>query len=104
MSETHHPAEAPFELRPFLDDDGRLRQWPTKMKKQLAAYAWLATFFEFGREYSEKEVNEILRGAHTFEDWALLRRGLYDHRYLDRESDGSRYRRLARPTSGTAVS
>jgi hypothetical protein len=87
----------PVELRHFLDSEGRLRQWPGKLKKQLAAYAWLATLFEFGREYSEKEVSEVLRTAHTFEDWAILRRGLCDHRYLEREADGSRYRRVVRP-------
>jgi hypothetical protein len=88
---------APDELRRFVDDSGRLRQWPAKMKKQLAAYAWLATLFESGREYTEKEVNRILRSAHTFEDWALLRRGLVDYRHLDREPDGSRYRRITPP-------
>ena len=52
----------------------------------------LAGRFEAGREYSEAEVNFLLIEAHTFGDWALLRRSLVDWRYLDRESDGSRYR------------
>ncbi|WP_210651082.1 DUF2087 domain-containing protein [Nocardioides sp. SYSU D00065] len=47
--------------------------------------------FETGREYSEKEVNEILLGVH--EDFAYLRRELVNYRYLERE-DG-RYRTAA---------
>ena len=86
---------APRELRPFLDEAGLLRQWPTRFKVQRMAAALLARRFEPGREYGEKEVNELLTREHTFGDWALLRRFLVDHRFLDRESDGSRYRLTA---------
>ena len=64
---------------------------------QLMAIAYLATKFETGREYREREVNQVLVEWHTFGDWALLRRLLFDWRYMDRESDGSRYR-LRPPT------
>lgn len=83
--------ELPRELRPFVDDDGRIRQWPTRQKVQRMAVALLARRFEPGREYTEKEVNALLMDGHTFADWALLRRVLYDWQFLDRESDGSRY-------------
>ncbi len=78
-------------LRPFFDDAGRLRQWPTKFSLQQAALAWLASAFEPGRRYTEKQVNEVLNAHHTFGDWALLRRGLCDARLLVRETDGSAY-------------
>ena len=81
----------PRELRPFMDDDGRLRQWPTRQKTQRMAVALLAGRFEPGRVYSERQVNELLLEWHTFGDWALLRRMLNDWGYLDRERDGSRY-------------
>ena len=84
-------ASLPRELRPFVDEDGRLRQWPTKQKTQRLAAAFLAARFEPGRVYNEPQVNELLLGWHTFGDWALLRRVLFDWGYLDRESDGSRY-------------
>ena len=84
--------DIPRELRPFIDDEGRLTQWPARQKLQRMAAALLATRFEPGREYSERQANELLRQWHTFEDWALLRRVLYDWNYLDRERDGSRYR------------
>jgi hypothetical protein len=90
----------PRELRPFVDDGGRMTQWPVRRKVQLMAIAYLATKFEPGREYLEREVNEVLVEWHTFGDWALLRRLLFDWRYMDRERDGTRYR--LRPPTETA--
>lgn len=81
----------PRELRPFVDDQGRIEQWPSKQKTQRMVAEYLATKFESGRNYNESQVNELLNTWHRFEDWALLRRVLFDWRYLDRESDGSRY-------------
>src|SRR5262245_23948308 len=83
--------ELPRGLRPFLDEDGRLVQWPSRFKIQRMAAALLATRFEPGRNYVEKEVNAVLMQGHTFGDWALLRRVLCDWQFLDRESDCSRY-------------
>jgi len=68
------------------------------------AAAHLAAQFEPGREYHEREVNELLLDWHTFGDWALLRRVLYDWRYVDRESDGSRYWLRPSPTPPAAAS
>lgn len=81
----------PRELRPFLDQEGRLKQWPTKQKTQRMAIARLAARFEPHREYNERQVNELLLEWHTFGDWALLRRMLFDWGYLDRKRDGSWY-------------
>ena len=48
--------------------------------------------------YTEKEVNAILNRCHTFEDWALLRRELFERGYLNRERDGSTYWRTPKTT------
>lgn len=96
-------SDLPRELRPFVDDEGRLIQWPVKQKIQRMAADLLVTRFEPGREYAEKEVNALLTAWHTFGDWALLRRMLCDWHYLTRESDGSRYRLLARPPEERAA-
>lgn len=90
----------PRELRPFVDDDGRLTQWPARQKVQKQATAFLARRFELGREYTEREVNALLQDAHTFADWAMLRRVLFDWCFLDREADGSRYRLRNAPPWG----
>ena len=81
----------PRPLRPFIDEVGRISQWPTRQKTQRMAAALLARRFVPGRDYTEKEVNALLMDGHTFADWALLRRRLYDWGFLDRESDCSRY-------------
>jgi hypothetical protein len=89
-------------LRRFLDDEGRLRQWPTRRKHQILALEYLAALFEPGRDYTEREVNQRLLSRHTFGDWALLRRALCDFGFLDRHGDGSRYwRRPPKDTPGT---
>jgi hypothetical protein len=92
----------PRELRPFVDDDGRLTQWPTRQKVQRMAIAYLAGKFERGREYREREVNEVLVAWHTFGDWALLRRLLFDWSHMDRERDGTRYRLREAPSADAA--
>ena len=51
----------------------------------------LAGKFEAGRIYGEGEVNEILRRFHSFGDWALLRRELFENGRLDRDARGARY-------------
>ena len=82
----------------LFDSRGRLVQWPSKFAVQRMAMWLLWTRFEARRVYTEKEVNEVLKAAHTFGDHATLRRELINHRLLERESDCSEYRRLpARP-------
>jgi DNA-binding transcriptional ArsR family regulator len=96
------PADYPRELRRFLDAQGRATAWPTKRRDQLLLLEFLASKFDFDRDYTEKEVNAVLvEHMHPiFKDYAIIRRELYNYRYLDRERDGSRYWRLARPAPG----
>lgn len=81
-------------LKRFLDNDGRLRQWPAKQRFQTLALAYLAAKFELDRTYTEPEVNDTLNRWHTYGDWATLRRALVDARLLIRKRDGSEYRRV----------
>lgn len=82
----------------LFDSRHRLVQWPGKFAVQRMAMWLLWTRFEARRVYTEREVNEVLKAAHTFGDHATLRRELVNHRLLERKSDCSEYRRLpARP-------
>jgi hypothetical protein len=85
------PRAPALSARRFLDREGRLRVWPSRLRDQKLALAWLATHFEPGRRYHEREVNELLVRLHGFGDWALLRRALVDYGLVDREADGSAY-------------
>lgn len=80
------------EIERFLDGEGRLTAFPAKRKKKIHALFYLAQKFEPGRDYTERETNELLVAWHTFADPATLRRELYDYRFLDRSRDGRVYR------------
>lgn len=100
-SPTPQPADTrsaqPLELRRFLDETGRVVSWPARRKDQKLVLAYLAEQFEPGREYSEKEINLVLRQWDSGSDPATLRRDMYDEHLLDRTSDGARYWRPVDP-------
>jgi hypothetical protein len=83
--------EFPPELKNFVDDAGRLKQWPGKQKLQLAAMPVFAQTIPAGRCFTEREINALLNQHHTFEDETLLRRFLCDLGYLERTRDGREY-------------
>ncbi len=61
----------------------RIVQLPSSEKKYAVILRWLAERFEYGVQYPEKQVNEILTRHHP--DYALLRRELVDRGYMRRE-------------------
>ncbi len=65
--------------------DGKIEHIPTQLKKLEVVVRWLATHFEPGRRYTEKQVNEILLEYH--EDFATLRRELVNFHLLDRKNN-----------------
>ena len=78
-------------LSRYLDVEGRLKGWPSRRSVQLEALRYLADRLPAGVEWNEQELNILLKALHTFGDWALLRRDLYEVRLLDRSLDGRRY-------------
>lgn len=79
------------ELKTYLDDEGRLTGWPSKRSIQLVALDYLAQKLEAGKLYSERDVNTLLNGWHTFGDPALLRRELHELGRLNRSKNGAEY-------------
>lgn len=69
-------------LRAFFDGE-RLKQIPAQRKKRVIILRHLLTRFTPGREYSEREVNELLKVAN--EDYATLRRELVDYGFMTRD-------------------
>ncbi len=78
-------------LRNFLDDDGRLKQWPADPTLKTTALRYLASRFDFNKKYPEVGVNGILNRWHTFGDPALLRRELFERKMLGRTLDCRSY-------------
>jgi hypothetical protein len=79
-------------LKNFLHADGSLKQIPLQGSKMLIILNFIVDAFEFDTNYTEKEVNTILRRFHV--DTAALRRYLVDNGLMARESDGTRYWRV----------
>ncbi len=67
----------------------KLKVFFAKEKKKLVILAKIAEQFQFGRRYSEREVNELLRMI--YEDYALLRRYLVGYGFLERTRDCAEY-------------
>lgn len=76
-------------LRDFFDGQ-RLKEIPASQKKRLVILHWLAQQFALDTEYTEAQVNDLLRRHHA--DVATLRRELIEHRLLCR--DNNIYQRL----------
>jgi hypothetical protein len=89
-------AEKPDEVRKvlknYLNADGTLKQIPPQGNKLLIVLNFIVEAFAYDTDYTEKEVNTILRRFHV--DTAALRRYLVDNGLMARESDGTRYWRV----------
>lgn len=83
--------EQKVDIARFLNEEGQILCLPRKRTPRLAVLAYLAEKFEYGRDYTEKEVNGLCDQWHTFGDYFILRRELVDYGFLSRERDGSRY-------------
>src|SRR5215471_15866432 len=70
-------------LRTFLDADGRLASMPAKFSKRRYVLEHIVCAFEPGVQYSELEVNAVLRAFYG--DYVALRRYLIDADLMARE-------------------
>ena len=62
---------------------------PSKEKKKLIILQHILTRFDKEQRYSEKEVNEVLKGVHA--DFVSLRRHLIEYGFMERSDDGANY-------------
>ncbi|MEY5023170.1 MAG: hypothetical protein RL569_83 [Actinomycetota bacterium] len=82
------------EFKTYKDSDGRITRLPAKWSKKVKLSLALLEAFEFDVEYSEPELNEILKAY--LDDFALVRRTLVDMGYLERDRYGKSYRRVVK--------
>ena len=76
------PLAAAEKIRRDFFDGERLVQIPAARKKRVVILRHLLLRFDSERDYSEREINDLLRLAH--EDVATLRRELVDYGFLIR--------------------
>ncbi len=70
-------------LNNFFTKEGRLKHVPAQLKKKLIVLEQIVTRLESGRKYTEKEINEFIKGYH--EDFATIRREFIMHQFMYRE-------------------
>ena len=75
------------EIKSFMNESGQLVALPSKYKKKLIAYYYLATKIEVGRQYTESDINDVLNQWTIFRDSATLRREMYNKHLLNRTND-----------------
>ncbi|MBR5934386.1 MAG: DUF2087 domain-containing protein [Treponema sp.] len=81
------------EVKKYLDKNGKIIVWPKRKEDKTIVTEYLATKFESGKIYSEKEVNDIILNWHTFNDHTLLRRELVERKFLTRTPDCKQYQK-----------
>ena len=69
---------------------GKLRSIPVQRKKKIICYQKIASAFELGKTYEERELSDVIAGFH--EDYCTIRRDMISEGILVRE--GSKYTRV----------
>ena len=82
MAELFDERERDRVLRAFFEE-GRLKALPIKMKKRRYALDVFARRFDPGREYTEKEVNDLI--SPVYGDYCTIRRELADFGFMARD-------------------
>lgn len=75
----------------YYDSEKRLMQYPSKKPMRIIALIKIAEQTDPDRKYTEKEINEIIRANIAFGDIELIRREMYQYKFLGRLRDGSEY-------------
>ena len=84
-------AEKDQVLKRYFGPDNKLRikSFPAKEKRKIIIMQKIMGDFEANRQYTEAEVNQILKGY--YEDYVSVRRALVQYGFLDRNGDGTQY-------------
>jgi hypothetical protein len=69
--------------------DGPLTEFPTREKRKIVVLRHIVKNFELNKKYTEKEINEVLKGIYP--DFATIRRSLIEYGFMDRHDDCSLY-------------
>ena len=75
----------------YYDPDGRLIQYPSKKPMRIIALIKIAEQIDADRKYTEKEINGISKSNIAFSDIELVRREMFQYKFLGRLRDGSEY-------------
>ncbi|TCM97296.1 hypothetical protein EV294_104512 [Paenibacillus sp. BK033] len=72
-------------IKNFITAAGQLKSIPAQLKKKLIILEYMISKLEKGRKYTEKELNEFIKGFH--QDFATIRREFIMHQFMFRENE-----------------
>ncbi len=78
-------------IKHYLNTEGKLTSFPSKRKLKVAAMFYIASNIDDEVKYTEKEINDVINKMCCFNDAALLRREMYNYKFINRTSDGQFY-------------
>ena len=61
-----------YNIEKLLEDENKIKRWPKKLIEKEVVIGYLANQFDFNYNYSEGDINLILKEHHSFDDIALL--------------------------------
>lgn len=74
----------------------KIKVFPSKEKRKYILLGMICMLFEAKRQYTESEVNDILKDV--YDDFVSVRRYLIEYKFLDRTLNGSAYWLIADQT------
>lgn len=78
-------------IKSYYDDENKLTQYPSKRPMRIIALINIADKIDASSEYTEKQINEIIKSSIAFGDIELIRRELFQYKFIGRLKDGSKY-------------
>lgn len=72
-------------IRNFVTVEGKLKHMPRQLKKKNVILSYFVQWFEHGKTYEEKEVNEYIQTF--FDDYATVRREWIMQQFMYRENN-----------------
>jgi hypothetical protein len=88
---TENEKSTEVRLDRLKDKDGKIIRWPSKKPERDAVLQYLIGKFEAGKDYTEMQVNDLIKSWHTFSDHTMIRRELVSAKLISRTTDGKRY-------------
>ncbi|UCZ52042.1 DUF2087 domain-containing protein [Bacillus shivajii] len=77
-------------MNTYIDDrTGKIKQFPAKEKRKIVILKYLASKLETDREYSERDINDIIKKY--YDDFVTIRRYFIEYGFVARHKDGSAY-------------
>lgn len=81
-------------IQNYLDADGCVKIWPSKRKNKVYILKYIAAGMEKDVQYTEKELDAHIQKMIVFDDYVIVRRELFENKFVNRTLDGKLYWRV----------